>query len=433
VTSKFKSLIENEKFYTGMTCLFLFIQWIIIAVTSVNVPAGDEWENLNPDAFPNGLTWEYVFGFLNEHRGIFTRLQNYFFYWATDWNMVYQIHWNYIIFCGLVGFLYYFQKKYVVGATKGVWVLLFFLGSPIIVDNHNWAIQSFFHYCELFGVLSIYFATKESLRLKDYWLAAIFAVFSTYAFAAGMFFALVVLSVLVYRLIMDSKKTVANTLSRILPALVLISLMGAWFIGYHKPSAHPPLTWPHEWGFWYFFGNLISLGFGYKSSSAIIAMLALTIVVFILWKNLREAFTFKNRFVSYAFFGALAILGALASIALSRVGFGIGQAKTSRYSELAILLVPFIGWLFWRLAQQSPKYQRGFKYFIWFLFLGFAGDYSYGTYFRVASERRESLECIASYYRGENKTGDCPILYPGPLGERLDRAKQLKMSWVPEN
>lgn len=430
--NKIKKYFEREHFYTAMTLLFLVGQWIIIAITSVNVPAGDEWENLRPEAFPKGFSWEYIFGFLNEHRGVFTRMQNFIFLKLTDWNMVYQIHFNYVLFCALVGFLFYFQKKHILGATKGIWFLLFFLASPIIVDNHNWAIQSFFHYCELFGVLAVYFATKEKLRSSDYWLATLFALCSTYAFAAGMFFAMIVVGVLAYRLIVDKTKSIGNSISRGLPMLLLVAAMGAWFIGYHKPEGHPPLTWPYEWGFWYFYSNLVSLGFGFKTSNAIVALLSLAIVVAVLWKTWKEAFTFKKAYVSFAFFGALAVLGALASIALSRVGFGIGQAKTSRYSELSILLVPFIGWLWWRLAQELPRFKKYHRYFVWFIVLGFAGDYSYYTYFRVQQERTEALECIAKYYRGENKNGDCPILYPAPIGDRLDRAKELKMSWIPE-
>lgn len=91
-------IIEQESFYTWLTLLFLLGQWIVIAVTSVNVPAGDEWESLNTGALPQGFSWEYIFSFLNEHRGIFTRLQNYVFFRFTDWNMTYQIHFNYFIF-----------------------------------------------------------------------------------------------------------------------------------------------------------------------------------------------------------------------------------------------------------------------------------------------------------------------------------------------
>jgi hypothetical protein len=423
---------QFEKYYIWATFAFLIGQWIIIALTNVNIPAGDEWESLNADALPKGFSWEYVFSFLNEHRGIFTRLQNYLFFRFTDWNMSYQIHWNYVVFSCMVVFLIWFQKKYILGSTKGIWFLTFFLASPILVDNHNWAIQSFFHYCELFGILAIYFATREKVSAKDYWISALLAVCSTYAFAAGMFFAMVVVLVLAIRLWFEKGLSFQVKLVGALPIVLLILGMGAWFIGYHKPPGHPPLTWPYEWGFWYFFSNLISLGFGFKTSSAIIALISLGIVFVVMWKSIKSAFSFRQQYVSFAFFCALAVLGALGSIALSRVGFGIGQAKTSRYAELGILFVPCIGWLWWHLGKQSLKFAKYYKYFVWFICLGFAGDYSYSTYFRVHRERTESVECITNYYRGVNKTGDCPILYPGPIGERLDRAKQLQLSWVPK-
>jgi hypothetical protein len=440
----FKKLkfLEQEKFYVWMTALFLFVQGVIIAITTVNVPAGDEWDSLLPNALPAGFTWQYIFSFLNEHRGVFTRLQNYFFFRFTDWNMAYQIYFNYLVFCFMVGFLFYVEKKHVAKASKGVWVLLFFLASPLLVDNHNWAIQSFFHYCELFGLLAMYFATAEKLRLREYLLAAVFAVFSTYAFAAGMFFAFTVVVVLGYRLCQGfrtssegvaSRESTVTTIAKALTIVAMVLAMGAWFVGFHKNPAHPALVWPHQWEFWYFFANLISLGFGFKTSSAIIALIAMGIVFVVLWSSLKKAFTFEKQYVSFAFFTSVAVVGALASIALSRTGFGIGQAKTSRYAELGILFVPFIGWLWWTLAQGSARYQKSFKYFIWFVCLGFIGDYSYGTYFRVASERKESLECIRKYYHGQNPTALCPILYPGSIAGRLDTAKQLKLSWVPQD
>lgn len=429
---KVKKNFENESFYFWATILFLVIQGVIIAITSVNIPAGDEWESLKPGALPSGFSWDYIFSFLNEHRGIFTRLQNYVFFELTGWNMIYQILFNYIVFCGLVLFLIYFQKKYIKDATKGIWVLLFFLTSPLIVDNHNWAIQSFFHYCELFGVLAIFYATREKISTSDFWLAALFAAFSTYAFAAGMFFGLTVLIVLAYRLWREPGAEIASKCFKVLSMMMLVGSMGAWFIGYHKNPAHPEFVWPYSLDFWYFFSNLVSLGFGYRTPNILIAFIALALVVTVLLRSLKNAFSFKQAYVSFAFFASVAILMALGSIALSRTGFGLGQAKTSRYSELGILFVPFIGWLWWRLAQESEFYRKNFKYLIWFICLGFIGNYSYGTYFRVQEDRLGAVKCIEKYYKGENPTGECPVLYPGSIAEQLDIAKKIKLSWVPE-
>ena len=428
--TKLKALFANEKFYIWATISFLLFQWLIIAITSVNIPAGDEWENLAPGGFTEGFSWRYVFSFLNEHRGVFTRLQNLAFLYGTGWNIVYQIHFNYILFCGMIYFLFWFQKTQIPGATKGVWCLLFFLASPLIEDNHNWAIQSFFHYCELFGLLAMYFATKQSLRLKDYFLAVLFAAFSAYAFATGMFFALMTVVVLSWRLLKGSEKVGVRVI-KLASILALVSAMAFWFVGYHKVPGHPAFVWPHEWAFWNFFANLISLGFGFKTDNIVVALLALGAVTVVLWSSLKEAFSFKRQFISFAFFASLAVIGALASIALSRTGFGIGQAKTSRYAELSFLLVPFIGWLWWHLAKTSVRFRQSHRYLIWFICLGYLGNYSYATYFKVQRDREEALVCIGKYYTGENKEGRCPVLHPAPLAERLDEAKRMKLSWVP--
>lgn len=424
-------LPQQEKFYDWATLVFLLGQWIVIALTTVNIPFGDEWENLRPWALPKGFTFEYLFAFHNEHRIVFTKLLNYIFFYTTDWNIKYQVIFNYLIYASLVLFLISFQKKHISGATKGIWVLPFFLASPLIYENHSWAIQSVFHFCVLFGVLSIFYATREKIKNSDYWLSGILAVFSIYSLAAGLFFALITLFVLVYRLALSPKSPWWDVVLKGLAIFVLVGGTAMWFSGYQKQEGHPQFTWPYRPSFWYFYANLISLGFGFRSANGIIALGSLGVVALVLWKNLKRAFSFKQHYISLAFFASLAVLAAFGAITLARTEFGIGQAKTSRYAELGVLLVPFIGWLFWTLAQRSEKFQKGFKYFIWFICLGFAGDYSYSKYFSIQNVREEGLVCISKYYQGKNMHGDCPDIYPGPIGILLENAKKMSLSWVP--
>jgi len=425
---------QQESFYSWLIFTFLIGQGLLIAFTSVNIPAGDDWELLRSNGLINGFSLNYVFAFHNEHRIVFTKLLDYFFLNTTGLNFKYQIIFNYFIFSAIVLFIMSFQKKYISDATKGIWILPFFLVSPLIVDNHNWAIQSCFHFCILFGLLSIFLATKEELKLSNFWLAGLLALCSMYSLAAGIFIVFIVFCVLGYRTIFAGNITKTEFVFRLLALVSIVVGVGIWFIDLPHPEGHPPFTWPYHFEFWYFYANLISLGFGYKTSNFVVAFISLGIVVFILLKSYKKAFSFKNFYISFPFFGALAVLAAYASIALTRTGFGIGQAKTSRYGELGMFLVPFIGYLFWDLAKQSPRIQKGFKYFIWFVCLGFLGDYgSYLTYFEVENVRKEALICISGYYSGLNPTGDCPTIYPGPLKEMLDNAKKLNLSWVPEN
>lgn len=426
-------IFQTEQFYFWLTLFFLLVQGVLIALTTVNIPVADEWESLRPDALPGGFSLEYLFAFHNEHRIVFTKLLNYMFFYTTDWNLKYLVIANYFIFSSLVFFVIWFQKKAIPNATKGIWILPFFLTSPLVIENHTWGIQSVFHFCILFGSLSVYNATRKRISKSDYWSAGVFSLFSMYSLAAGLFFTMITFLILLYRMTVFPKINWADASSKALALLAVASGVLLWFVGLSRPERHPPYTWPYQAKYWSFFSNLVSLGFGYKTESMIIAFLAVGLVGFILWKSLGKAFAFESQYVSFGFFGALAVLGAFASIALSRADFGIGQAKTSRYAELGFMLVPFIGWLCWDLTKESQKYQKAFRIFMWFVVSGFAGSYSYSTYFNIAKERKQGLACITRFYNRENTTGDCPILYPGPLSERLERAKKLGLSWVPEN
>ncbi|MGZ3806401.1 MAG: hypothetical protein ACXVB4_19475, partial [Pseudobdellovibrionaceae bacterium] len=291
---EFKKLkiLEQEKFYTWITLLFLLGQWVLIALTSVNVPAGDEWESLNAGALPQGFTLKYLFAFHNEHRIVFTKMLTYIFFYLTNWNLSYHIIFNYTLYVSLVLFFMYFQKKHIFKASKGIWVLPFFLTSPLLIDNHNWAIQSCFHFCVLFGVLGIFFATREQIRSVHFWMAGILGLCSMYSLAAGSFFTLTILFVLIYRGVKGPQKSMIEGASQAIAIFALIAGIGTWFIGFHSPSEQPIFTWPYKLDFWYFYANLVSLGFGFKTSSALIAALALGLVAFVLGKNLKESFSF---------------------------------------------------------------------------------------------------------------------------------------------
>ena len=434
---KITNLINKPAFYPAITIFALLFQWVIIAITSVNVPQGDEWENLVEHGLPQGFSWKYLFAFHNEHRVVFTKLFNYIFLVTSDWNLKNQIIANYLVWSAVVLFLLYVQKKYIPNATKGLWILVFFLASPLLIDNHNWGFQVCFHFFLLFGLLSVFVLSRRRMpqpqkQMGVGWatlLASVLALLSLYSFSAGMFFALTCLVMIAVILFSEkglSKKDLSITLFSV---LVLLGGMGLWFVGYEKPLNHPPFIMPYTWTFWTFLTNLISLGFGYKTSSIPIAFIAGGLVFFVLWKSLRKALWFREPYFVFAFFSSMALLGSFVSITLSRAGFGLGQAKTSRYGEIGVLLMIFVGWLFWDYCRGSEVRARAYKYFIWFVFLGFAGEYSYKGYFTVAEERRESLACVLKYYQGENPKAECPATYPGSLADKLEVAKRMNLSW----
>lgn len=431
--------LERQDFYTRITFFFLLVQGFIIWITTINIPHADEWENLVEHALPSGFNWQFIFAFHNEHRVVFTKLMNYLFLYISDWNLKFQILGNYFVWVMLVVFLMYVQKKYILNSTKGIWILIFFLSSPLLIENHTWGFQSCFHFYLLFGLLSIFTLIRSQANIEqrdsklglDFMVASLLALFSLYSFAAGMFFAAICLVMMVIKLLSIKRVSHANRALGLIALIMLCLGMGLWLVGYEKPMHHPSMMMPYKWAFWTFFTNLISLGFGYKTESIFIAFVAGGIVLFVLLKSWRKALQFREPFFVFAFFSSLALLGSILSMTLSRAGFGLGQAKVSRYSEVGVLLMLFVGWLLWDYCRVSQNRARIYKYFIWFVFLGFAGDYSYSRYFAISTERSGTIDCILKYYKGENPTAYCPSSYPGSLAGKLEVAKKMNLSWLP--
>lgn len=210
-------------------------------------PQGDEWENLVPSGLPLGFSWKFVLAFHNEHRVVFTKLLNYVFLYLTDWNLKYQIIANYFVWASVVGFLLYVQNKYIPQATKGVLILVFFLTSPLLIDNHNWGFQSCFHFFLLFGLLSVFVLSRQRRPRNQHQmgigfaslLACLLALLSLYSFAAGMFFALVCLVMIVMILLSEPGLSKTNIVISVLSITLLLGGMGLWFIGFEKPQVHP--------------------------------------------------------------------------------------------------------------------------------------------------------------------------------------------------
>jgi hypothetical protein len=434
------AIVNKSEFYLGITVFALLAQWVVIAITTVNLPQADEWENLVENALPSGFSWKYLFAFHNEHRVVFTKLMNYVFLYLTDWNMKYQIIANYLVWFSVVLFLLYVQRKYIPKATKGLWFLVFFLASPLLIENHNWGFQNCFHFFLLFGLLSVFVLSQRrmsenhqsnQLGLRAL-IASVLALLSLYSFAAGMFFGLICLAMMTFILIRERGVSKVDIVMSLFAIGILLGGMGLWFVGYEKPVNHPVFVPPYAFAFWTFLTNLISFGFGYKTSSIPIGFVAGGIVFFVLWKSWRKALWFREPYFVFAFFSSLALLGAFVSITLSRAGFGLGQAKTSRYGEIGVLLMVLVGWLFWDYCRESQIRAKAYKYFIWFILLGFVSDYSYSGYFTVEAERKESLACVLKYYQGENPKALCPATFPISLADKLEVARRMGLSWVPK-
>jgi hypothetical protein len=129
---------------------------------------------------------------------------------------------------------------------------------------------------------------------------------------------------------------------------------------------------------------------------------------------------------------ALAVLAVLALVGMGRAAFGTVQAKTSRYSELGMALVPLSA-LAWGFALRRWKALKAVCLAaLWlFFFTTFLDNWRFKEYAYYNGVRRAGVSCVRDYYL---KGGDaaCAELFPASLATRLDAARDLNVSFYRE-
>jgi hypothetical protein len=204
-----------------------------------------------------------------------------------------------------------------------------------------------------------------------------------------------------------------------------------WLVDYRKPLHHPVLALPHEWQFWALFLHLLAFGFGIDRVSITLGAFYLCVVltpmvalIVIHGRNLPIGL-WRN------FTLTLAVLAVLASVAVGRAGFGIEQAKASRYFEFAMSLLP-LSVLNWTLFLQRSKSLRvAAVTSLWIIcLLAFRDNWRHFRYYkREAVHRKVGLDCLAAYYEGKGDS-NCPTIFPVPLPVHLlEEAKALNVSF----
>ena len=411
--------------------------WIILQ-NAVNVPFWDEWGILSPDALPAGFTFRWIFTQANEHRIVLTKLMIWMLFYANGHNHTVSLVITYLLWGLLLVCIVFFARR--MAPHVPLWVVLAFmllLLTPINWENNSWGFESCYRFAVLFALLAVYFLFGESQTTARLALGVLMCVLATYSFFAGLIAVCIAIVLFacfkIVRALNSSgaqrKAEYVQLVAVVTPVLIFVAL---YFVDYHRVSYHPKLAFPWEASFWRFFANLVSWGFGFETNSVILGALCLLLVlapvVMEAWqKRLRLS---GSSWAIYTF--PLAMLGVLASIAMGRANFS-PSAKISRYTDFAMMLVPFAAFAWAIFLKDRPNVKKYVLVGFWvFCCLGFSYKWLWFPVYRVQRDSRlEGVACIKSYY----KTGEpsmCPTLYSAPIGSMLDEAKKLKLSFYRE-
>lgn len=421
-----------------LLCLGLYvIHFAILQGYAVNVPYWDEWDALDPNQLPAGFSLSWVFSQHNEHRIVTTRLFTWALYKLNGWNLITHQTINFLLYALLLFLIVCFARRFL--PQLGSWIILvfmLFLLSPIAWENHFWGFQMQFHFSLLFFLAAVYFWYDERQRWSDIVLGSVMAVLAIYSISSGLISGLVGLSVFtLFKLLRLRSASNTEIRKRELQQLLwVVGLVGGsialWFVDYHSVARHPLHVLPYKKLFWMYFVNIVGLGFGLDVKEFLpnffFLLVVLTPILGGIWQ---ERGRLPNS--SWAVYSAVAgILASLSVITIGRANFGVAQAKGSRYSEIAMILIPLTV-MAWAIFLKDRKRVRvGMLLGLWLLcFLTFANNWSeFSEYEAHAKQRTRGVLCIEKYYAGQGD-GNCPSLYPLPLAEKLDEAKQLNISF----
>lgn len=417
-----------------LVALFAF-HFGIVWATAVDVPVYDEWTAIEAGSPSVELDLQQLNGWHNEHRIVPTRLLTWALYRINGWDIRFNILLNFLLYGVVIAV--------VVAATRSwtphqpAWVniaFVVFLLSPISWENHSWAFESQFHFAILFLLLASVALIREpphpSVTVAG--CAALWA--AAFSFSGGLVGALVLVPVIGVARVQairkagesDSVRAYARTAGFM---VVLIIPLLLWFVGFPAVGNTIARTLPSSALFWAHWANLVGLGFGFDSPSVVTSLISATAVLLPVAALLASAEQRRNSHVVAAVGLVVAVLAVLAATSFGRASLGVGQAKSSRYAEIAGLLLPLSA-VTWSLLLRHRRRGRviALVALATLAAVGYADNWRFGVYHQVAARREAGLACIEGYYE-HGIDLSCPGVSIRPLGAVLDRARELRLNF----
>jgi hypothetical protein len=419
------------------TCLTLFLfHFFLVWHYAVDVPFWDEWSMFGPAQLPAGFSLRSISTQHLEHRFATTKLLIWLLYSWNGWDVALHQRFNFLLFGVLLVLIGGFVKR-TMPATP-LWVILSFLLfalSPINWMNHFMAYQTSTHLYVLLVLSAAWLVFEPPATKTRLLLGGIVCMLLTFTSAAGAAATLIVGSVFIARELGPlARQSAAGRAMRLAAVVLPIALaIGLWLDGYQHEAGSPALTLPTSWGYWTHFLAVVALGFG-DEGFPITGGIWIAAVLVPLVAALREPDDSAASRSWAPFAAALALLAGVAAISLGRASFGVAQARSSRYAEYLLPLLPLTGAAWYRSLNGRRNAQLAAVALLWVTCsLTFLDDWrAFRFYAYEGARRRAGLECAERYYY-EASNGVCPTIFPddfpGGLAPFLDSAKRLNASF----
>lgn len=371
--------INRVNYYLILLVGILYI--LTVLKYSVNMPYWDDYNavigflNNYVEILGFWPTIDLILSHHNEHRIVFSRIVE-----LVQFKLIGEVNFLYLIIIGNLGwflvlaFLWKYASQRGVTTTQFLPVVLFMLSF-----NHyelmTWAMASISQYYQvLFSIVAIYFLVTNKTIF-----ALLFLIVSVFTVGGGV--VLIPLFSLYFLLKRDWKN-----LGLTIGVSILVLLTYFVFLDYTKPGHHPSITETllnPALLIAYVLSFIGSTLLTFMSGDAIYRYAVVFFGVFFL---VLYAFIAKRLYKNqpFLFWLILFIIATATLTGLSRAGFGVGQALSSRYGIYSVLLLSVI-YLAYLLEFRNKK--------IYFIGL-FLGLISFLTWFDKGTDWLQSHQIM---------------------------------------
>jgi len=356
-----------------LICLAVFpalLLGFLILNYSVNVPFYDEWDTPGLALLKSAqgqLNFDYLIGQHNESRLLFPRLILIPLAYLTNWNIKYEMMLTFLLAC-LISFNIYKLSQISLSVSKSK--LLIYLSlvnllifSPIQFENWLWGIQVITMIpiaCLTTNLVILFYNSNLILSVL---ICSLLSTVSTFSYANGLLCWIIILPMIILHLWREKNTWKQKILYFLVPLIIFITNLYFYFYKYHKPTYHPKfseaLLHPLK-ALSYFVAFLgFPLGFQDKIASQIVGSLLIIFCTLMLVKflNYSNSKTLP-KFLPWIAISCYSLFNAII-VTLGRVGFGVNQALTSRYTTFSLYLI--IGLIYLTLIDSYNNNSRLFS------------------------------------------------------------------------
>jgi hypothetical protein len=392
---------EKKRWLYAVLLMPCFVYFTILFIVSENIPIGDDYDvfleyiNLSP----NDRLIE-LFSQHNEHRPAFSRIVCEFSY-----RIIGCVDFKVLILIGnvaLVLMLFIVYKLFWTVSSSVMFFIpvpYFFMFAPQ-TDNVAWAtgsLQNF--YVVLFSVVAIWCFVKGGYVC--FVISMLFAVLSIYTSGSGVV-TFIVLSLLALQELLSKAKKNIYPLVGVLIVFELVLYF--YFIDYNKPEHHPSVSVSTEDFMSLIHYHILFMG-SYAKHEVLSLVLGFALLVGFVFLTIHKYF--ERRPVIY--YCLLFIIGNAALASLTRSGYGVEQALSSRYIILSSMYIVLLYLSMIDLFGEKLIENRYFYFLNMFVIL--ICSYAQVCQFKILSEESMALRDGMKLW-SETETG---LMYPDQL------------------